>query len=93
MKARAPTVFIVDDNEAVRNSLQLLVKSIGLRASTLVSAQDFLGTYDAEQPGCLLLDVRMPGMSGLELQQHLNRSWRDDSRHLHHRARRHCHGG
>ncbi len=73
MKARPPTVFIVDDNEAVRNSLQLLVKSIGLRASALVSAQVFLDTYDAEQPGCLVLDVRMPGMSGLELQHQLNR--------------------
>ena len=66
------TVFIVDDDEAVRNSLRLLVKSVGLTASTFQSAQEFLDNYDPAQPGCLVLDVRMPGMSGLELQQHLN---------------------
>src|SRR4029077_17959282 len=55
-----------------RDSLRLLVKSIGLTASVLGSGQDFLATYDAMQPGCLVLDVRMPGMSGLELQQQLN---------------------
>jgi len=69
---RAPTVFIVDDDEAVRNSLRLLVKSIGLNATVLGSAQEFLASYDPMQPGCLVLDVRMPGMSGLELQQQLN---------------------
>jgi len=72
MKQRSPMVFIVDDDEAVRNSLRLLVKSIGLTASVSGSAQDFLATYDPVQPGCLVLDVRMPGMSGLELQQQLN---------------------
>jgi len=72
MKQGLPTVFIVDDDEAVRNSLRLLVKSVGLTAAALVSAQEFLATYDPLQPGCLLLDVRMPGMSGLELQQRLN---------------------
>jgi two-component system, LuxR family, response regulator FixJ len=69
---RSPIVFIVDDDEAVRNSLRLLVKSIGLNASILGSAQEFLASYDPPQPGCLILDVRMPGMSGLELQQQLN---------------------
>jgi two-component system, LuxR family, response regulator FixJ len=69
---RSPIVFIVDDDEAVRNSLRLLVKSIGLNATILGSAQEFLATYDPLQPGCLILDVRMPGMSGLELQQQLN---------------------
>jgi two-component system, LuxR family, response regulator FixJ len=72
MKERPPTVFIVDDDDAVRGSLRLLLKSIGLAAATLSSAQDFLATYDPQQPGCLILDVRMPGMSGLELQQQLN---------------------
>jgi FixJ family two-component response regulator len=72
MKQRLPTVFIVDDDEAVRNSLRLLVKSVGLTAAVAVSAQEFLKSYDPLQPGCLILDVRMPGMSGLELQQHLN---------------------
>jgi two-component system response regulator FixJ len=72
MKQRSPIVFVVDDDEAVRNSLRLLVKSIGLAATPLASAQEFLATYDQLQPGCLVLDVRMPGMSGLELQQQLN---------------------
>lgn len=65
-------VFIVDDDEAVRNSLRLLVKSVGLPASTAKSAQEFLETCDPTHPGCLVLDVRMPGMSGIELQQQLN---------------------
>jgi two-component system, LuxR family, response regulator FixJ len=72
MKDRAPTVFIVDDDDAVCGALRLLLKSVGLAATTLSSAQDFLATYDPQQPGCLILDVRMPGMSGLELQQQLN---------------------
>jgi len=72
MKQRPPLIFIVDDDEAVRNSLRLLVKSISLTASAYASAQEFLGSYDPQQPGCLVLDVRMPGMSGLELQQQLN---------------------
>jgi len=65
-------VFIVDDDEAVRNSLRLLVKSVGLPASTANSAQEFLASYDPAHAGCLVLDVRMPGMSGIELQQQLN---------------------
>ena len=72
MKQKVATVFIVDDDDGVRNSLRLLVKSIGLPALAYVSAQDFLANYDLQQPGCLILDVRMPGMSGLELQQQLN---------------------
>src|SRR5437764_15292514 len=72
MTALSPTVFIVDDDAAVRNSLRLLVKSVGLTAAVFASAQEFLGSYDPQQPGCLALDVRMPGMSGLELQQQLN---------------------
>jgi two-component system response regulator FixJ len=72
MNQGLPIVFIVDDDEAVRNSLRLLVKSVGLTAAALVSAQEFLASYDPLQPGCLVLDVRMPGMSGLELQQQLN---------------------
>src|SRR5579871_6041390 len=67
-----PTVLIVDDDEAVRNALRLLLKSIGLAARSFASAQEFMAGYQPSQPGCLLLDVRMPGMSGLELQQQLN---------------------
>lgn len=72
MKERTPTVFVVDDDDAVRSSLRLLLRSVGLSATALPSAQEFLDSYDPQQPGCLVLDVRMPGMSGLELQQQLN---------------------
>lgn len=73
MKERSPTVFIVDDDEAVRSSLRLLIKSVGLIPAALGSAREFLEKYDPVQPGCLVLDVRMPEMSGLELQEQLNR--------------------
>ncbi len=65
-------VFIVDDDEAVRNSLRLLVRSVGLTATVFQSAQEFLTSYKPAHPGCLVLDVRMPGMSGIELQHELN---------------------
>ena len=65
-------VIVVDDDEAVRSSTRLLLKSVGLPAVTYSSAQEFLDNYDEQQPGCVVLDVRMPGMSGLELQQFLN---------------------
>ncbi|HEV2702779.1 MAG TPA: response regulator transcription factor [Steroidobacteraceae bacterium] len=72
-KRPAPqTVFVVDDDEGVRDSLRFLLKSVGLTTKTLGSAAEFLETYDARQGGCLVLDVRMPAMSGLELQQQLN---------------------
>lgn len=72
-KERAATVFIVDDDEAVRSSLRLLLKSLGHAALAYASAAEFLAGYDPDQPGCAVLDVRMPGMSGLELQDELNR--------------------
>jgi two-component system, LuxR family, response regulator FixJ len=72
VKEKSPTVFVVDDDDAVRGSLRLLLKSVGLAAQPFGSAQDFLEHYSPDQPGCLVLDVRMPGMSGLELQQQLN---------------------
>jgi two-component system response regulator FixJ len=72
MPLPAPTVFVVDDDEGVRNSLRFLLKSVGLATRTLASAGEFLEVYDPSQPGCLVLDVRMPGISGLELQQQLN---------------------
>ncbi len=72
MQESAPTIYVVDDDEGVRNSLRFLLKSVGLMTRTLASANDFLSTYQPQQPGCLVLDVRMPGMSGLELQQQLN---------------------
>jgi two-component system, LuxR family, response regulator FixJ len=72
VKEKIPTIFVVDDDEAVRSSMKLLLKSVGLAATAIGSAQEFLAGYDQSQPGCLVLDVRMPGMSGLELQQQLN---------------------
>lgn len=66
------TVFIVDDDEAVRSSLRLLMRSVGLSAQTFASANEFLTAFDPRSPGCIVLDVRMPGMSGLELQEALN---------------------
>jgi len=72
LKESAPVVFIVDDDEAVRDSLRLLLKSVGLNPVTLASAHEFLEVYDPDQPGCVVLDVRMPQMSGLEVQEQLN---------------------
>lgn len=72
MQQQPSTVFVVDDDEGVRNSLRFLLKSVGLASRTLASAGEFLEVYKPSQPGCLVLDVRMPGMSGLELQQQLN---------------------
>jgi len=66
-----PTVFVVDDDEAIRDSLEMLLKSVGLRVETFGTARQFLASHDAERPGCLLLDLRMPEMSGLELQDRL----------------------
>ncbi|MEQ6342008.1 MAG: response regulator FixJ [Gammaproteobacteria bacterium] len=65
------TVFVVDDDPAMRNSLCWLVESIGLHVETYPSAADFLANYHPARPGCLVADVRMPGMSGLELQEKL----------------------
>ena len=67
------TVFIIDDDEAVRDSLQWLVESENIQACSFSSCQDFLTRYQPEQRGCLLLDVRMPDMSGLELQANLEK--------------------
>lgn len=67
------TVFIVDDEEAIRDSIALLMRSVGIRSQGYSGATEFFAEYQSEQRGCLVLDVRMPGMSGLELQHELNR--------------------
>lgn len=67
------TVFIVDDDEAVCKSLRMLVESAGLKVQTYSNAIDFLDIYDPATPGCLVVDVRMPGMNGLELQTELTK--------------------
>ncbi len=68
-----PTVFVVDDDAAVRDSLTWLIQSAGLPVETYDSAQAFLAHYRPSRPGCLVLDLRMPGMSGTELQERLAR--------------------
>lgn len=70
--SREPTVFVVDDDAALRKSLCWLIESINLKVKTFSSARAFLDSYDPQTPGCLVLDVRMPGMSGLELQAKLS---------------------
>ncbi|MCC7204865.1 MAG: response regulator transcription factor, partial [Phycisphaeraceae bacterium] len=66
-----PTVFVVDDEPAVQQSLQWLLESVGLPVQTFGSASEFLGYWRPEMPGCLLLDLRMPGISGVELMEQL----------------------
>ncbi|RKY12300.1 MAG: DNA-binding response regulator [Planctomycetota bacterium] len=66
-----PTVFIVDDDEVIRRSLSLLLETVGIKTETFTSCEEFLNAYDRAKAGSLVLDVRMRGMSGLELQAKL----------------------
>ncbi|MCA9753123.1 MAG: response regulator transcription factor [Gemmatimonadetes bacterium] len=75
--ADSPIVWVVDDDEAVRGALELLFESVSMPVASFASAQEFLERYDVKRPGCLVLDLRMPGMSGLELQEELNRRGSD----------------
>jgi FixJ family two-component response regulator len=68
-----PTVFIVDDDKDVRESLQELLESVGLQSKSFGSAQEFLSSLRSDGPSCLILDVRLPGISGLDLQHELKR--------------------
>ncbi len=70
--SEAPSVFIVDDDEQVRSALTLLMESVGLKSESFSSAQEYLDQFDASKSGCLILDVRMPGLSGLDLQARLS---------------------
>ena len=67
-----PIIYLVDDDEAVRDALGMLFKSIGVEHEAFASALDFLQHYDTRRQSCLVADIRMPGLSGLELQQRLN---------------------
>ncbi len=67
-----PIVHIVDDDQAIRDSLGFLMKSVGFESQTYESAEAFLDQAEVDRPGCLVVDIRMQGMSGLELQQVLN---------------------
>ena len=69
---RAALVVIVDDDELMRSALQGLMKEAGFRALTFASAEEFLNSGEQERTACLIADIRMPGMSGLDLQSKLN---------------------
>ena len=71
MIATTPLIYIVDDDRSVRKSLKRLMKSAGLKAETWASAEDFLNSGYQDKPGVLILDVRMPGLSGPEVQSQL----------------------
>ncbi|HEU5137625.1 MAG TPA: response regulator transcription factor [Steroidobacteraceae bacterium] len=71
-KNESAVVMVVDDDAGVRNAMRALLKSVGLNCTLFASAQEFLDAYQPSQLGCLVLDIRMPGMSGMELQQQLN---------------------
>jgi len=69
----AATIYVVDDDDGMRRALSLLLNTVGYKTAAFASPKDFLDTFKPDAAGCLVLDIRMPGMSGLELQQHLNR--------------------
>jgi FixJ family two-component response regulator len=71
---RKPAVYIVDDDDGMRRAVSLLITTVGYTPVAFARASEFLAKYDPAQPGCLILDVRMPEMSGLEVQQQLNRT-------------------
>ncbi len=74
MSAEIPTVFVVDDDRSVRDSLRRLVTSVGMAVEVFPTAQEFLSAPRRDAPACLVLDVRLPGLSGLDLQRELANS-------------------
>jgi FixJ family two-component response regulator len=70
----APTAYVVEDDESIRTLWRWLMESNGIAVRTFNSAPEFIAAYRPGAPGCLVLDLRLPGMSGLELQEHLKRS-------------------
>src|SRR5258707_3759890 len=71
--SRAATVFVVDDDPSIREALSSLIRSVKLRVETFSSAQEFLRQDRLDAPACLVLDIRLPGLDGLQLQQQLIR--------------------
>jgi len=69
MNSAQPTVFVVDDDEPVRDAIGMLLETVDIPYESFANAQTFLDSYDRSRAGCLILDIRMPGISGLELQQ------------------------
>jgi RNA polymerase sigma factor (sigma-70 family) len=75
--ADTATVFIIDDDEGVRESIKDLLESVGLQAQSYTTAEEFLGSKHPDGPGCVVLDVRLPGISGLDFQRELSSTgWR-----------------
>lgn len=72
MQTKQQTVFIVDDEEDLREALSLLMRSVGIKSVPFASAKEFLQRLDPRDSGCLVLDIRMPGMTGMELQAELH---------------------
>jgi FixJ family two-component response regulator len=70
----APVVYVVDDDDGMRRALDTLLSTVGYKTSVYSRASEFLANFKSDAPGCLVLDIRMPDMSGLELQQQLNRA-------------------
>jgi two-component system response regulator FixJ len=70
---QAATVYVVDDDDGMRRALSLLLNTVGYKTAAFADPKEFLDKFKTDAAGCLVLDIRMPGMSGLELQQHLNR--------------------
>jgi two-component system response regulator FixJ len=70
---QAATVYVVDDDDGMRRALSLLLNTVGYKTAAFAGPKEFLDKFKTDAAGCLVLDIRMPGMSGLELQQHLNR--------------------
>jgi FixJ family two-component response regulator len=74
MSKQSPLVYVVEDDSSVREALESLIRSVGFRVQMFTSARDFLREKAPDEPACLILDVRLPGLSGLELQQELARA-------------------
>jgi FixJ family two-component response regulator len=74
MSSEAPVVFVIDDDVSMREALRNLLRSVGLRVETFETAREFLTSQRPDAPGCLVLDVRLPGLSGLDLQRELAKS-------------------
>ena len=88
MSSANSIVFIVDDDPSVRDALSNLLDSVGLAAQTFGSSEEFLSSSRPEVPSCLVLDAKLPGMSGPEFQEELPENGNPDSDHLHYSARR-----
>ena len=89
MTEAEPTVFVVDDDPSVRRSMERLVRSMGFNVQTFATAKEFTERARVESPSCLVLDVQLPGPSGLDLQRELVQAGVQIPDHLHHGTRQH----